>query len=263
VEDYFTWLRAQASISRSAHWHLITMPFLDRHNDHLQIAVHPSGDSLLLSDLGRTLADLEDSGVNLDTYRRRALLQEILNGCGVRLSEDRSLQVLAGPQSFPPSVHALLQAMQALDGLSCLAPSVCVRLTAQHVCAWLNRHEIPHESPVRFQGASGFEHSFDVLVPGSEERPICILHVAGRPERRVAQQFAFAWHDVRKARPNGALAFAILDEPLTWVHPNVLDALERYDIRALYWSDRDLLLNALKGEIPPDRWPLAPRTSHY
>ena len=67
----------------------LTTPFLDRHNDHIQVYAERHGDDIVLSDDGYVLADLRTSGLELTTAKRKAVLDSTLNGFGVRLESGR------------------------------------------------------------------------------------------------------------------------------------------------------------------------------
>lgn len=67
----------------------ITTPFLDRHNDRLQIYATKSNGHFALTDDGYVIQDLQSSGCELKTKKRRALLETTLNGCRNK-GEDRS-----------------------------------------------------------------------------------------------------------------------------------------------------------------------------
>jgi len=59
VDDYFRWLRSHTQVRDVEGWTESTVPFLDRHNDHLQLYVQPHNGDYVLTDDGYTVADLE------------------------------------------------------------------------------------------------------------------------------------------------------------------------------------------------------------
>ena len=62
LEQYRIWLRDKTSIRQVNDWVEITTPYMDRHNDLLQIYAKRSKDGFLLTDDGYILDDLEQSG---------------------------------------------------------------------------------------------------------------------------------------------------------------------------------------------------------
>src|SRR5208282_6825471 len=67
-------------------WVEITTPYLDRHNDALQIYVRRENDGFVLTDDSYIVHDLESSGCKLDTEKRKDLLGMTLKGFGVKLN---------------------------------------------------------------------------------------------------------------------------------------------------------------------------------
>ena len=70
VSAYLRWLGENTAASPQGEWTVVTVPFLDRHNDQLQIFVRRHPDGFELTDDGYVLSDLDSSGVTLSTPRR-------------------------------------------------------------------------------------------------------------------------------------------------------------------------------------------------
>ena len=84
INDYIEWLRQNISIKEINGIYEITTPFLDRHNDHLQIYIKKSDGGLILTDNGQTITNLRLSGFEF-TPEKKQILNSILNGFGVKL----------------------------------------------------------------------------------------------------------------------------------------------------------------------------------
>jgi len=117
VDAYHAWLKDKTVLKQINDWVEITTPYLDRHNDYIQIYARRDDGGVLLTDDGYTLEDLRDSGCKLDSPKRQALLRQTLNGFGVQLSGDR-IEVHATPENFALRKHNLVQAMLAVGGMS-------------------------------------------------------------------------------------------------------------------------------------------------
>jgi len=108
LDDYLAWLRDQTSLRKVGNqWVEITTPYLDRHNDHIQIYTRKKGDGFLLTDGGATIGDLERSGC-------KGLLGTTLNGFDVQC-RDGSLEVHASSDDFALRLHNLVQAILAVS----------------------------------------------------------------------------------------------------------------------------------------------------
>ena len=62
LDQYWTWLRDRTSLREVGDWIEITTPYLDRHNDYLQIYAKRVNGGFILTDDGYILEDLEQSG---------------------------------------------------------------------------------------------------------------------------------------------------------------------------------------------------------
>ncbi len=86
LNNYRAWLKEKTTLREAnGEWVEITTPYLDRHNDALQIYVRSENGGYVLTDDSYTIHDLEASGCNLETGKRQDLLKMTLNGFGVKL----------------------------------------------------------------------------------------------------------------------------------------------------------------------------------
>ena len=238
LDQYVTWLREKTSLRQVDDWVEITTPFLDRHNDYMQIYARREKTGYLLTDDGYTLADLAQSGCRLDSPKRQALLKMTLAGFGVQEAKG-SLQVQASASNFALRKHSLIQAMLAVNDMFCLAVPMVASLFYEDVVAWLDLHEIRYTPNVSFPGKTGYEQHFDFVIPKSRRQPERILRAINRPDRDTAQAFVLAWLDTRDVRPLESRAYAILNDSDRDVPTSVLEALQSYDVRAVPWSRRE------------------------
>src|SRR5208337_3151285 len=63
ISDYLRWLREGLRVSEHESSCRIATPFLDRHNDEIEIYVERRDGGFLLTDDGYTIADLRASGM--------------------------------------------------------------------------------------------------------------------------------------------------------------------------------------------------------
>ena len=118
VDQYFSWLKSKTAWREINGWTEITTPYLDRHNDYIQIYLRQNGDEWELTDDGETLADLIQSGCELYTPRCKALLQTTLNEFGMHLANG-AITVKTKQDSFALRQHNLIQAILAINHLYC------------------------------------------------------------------------------------------------------------------------------------------------
>jgi hypothetical protein len=244
MDQYVTWLRSKTTLRQVDDWIEITTPYLDRHNDYLQIYARRQNGSYILTDDGYILNELELSGCKLESPKRSALFQMTLNGFGVKLV-DGALEVKASKDDFPMRKHNLVQAMLAVNDLFYLASPMVSSLFLEDVIIWLDENEIRYTPNVKFTGKSGYDHLFDFVIPKSKKQPERILQAINRPSRDEAQAAAFAWFDTREVRAPESRAYAILNDSERDVPPTVMDALQSYDVRSIPWSKREAVVEEL------------------
>lgn len=238
LNDYRAWLKDKTTLRElNGSWVEITTPYLDRHNDALQIYARAENGGYILTDDSYTVHDLEASGCNLHTEKRQDLLKMTLNGFGVKL-HDEALEVRATTDNFPLRKHSLIQAMLAVNDLFYLAKPIVESLFFEDVVAWLDANEIRYTPKVKFTGISGYDQLFDFVIPKSRKQPERILHAITRPTRETAQSFIYAWADTQKVRSSESKAYAVLNDVEQTISGGVLDALRNYRINPVPWSAR-------------------------
>jgi len=238
VNAYIEWLRERIKVEDIKGVCEITTPFLDRHNDHLQIYVKKSNSGLVLTDDGYTISDLRLSGCEFTTEKRRQMLHSILNGFGVRLIEDE-LVVEARPDNFPQKKHNLIQAILSVNDLFVMAAPMVVSIFREDVERYLRLNEIRFTPSVNFTGRSGFIHFFDFVIPASKANPERILRAINRPNRQNVTSLIFSWTDTKEVRAPDSTAYGVLNDLEQPINPDLISALKQYDITPLPWGRRD------------------------
>lgn len=246
LDKYVRWLQEKTTLRQVADWVEITTPYLDRHNDHLQIYAKSTGSSYFLTDDGYTLNDLELQGCKLDSPKRQALLKQTLNGFGVRhIPETGALEVSASADNFPQRKHSLVQAMLAVNDLFYLASPSVHSLFYEDVVAWLDANDIRYTPTVKFSGKSGYDHLFDFVIPKSRKQPERLVQTINNPSKSEAEALVFKWFDTKETRASDSKMFAILNDAERAVPTGVLEAMRNYDIDSVPWSDKQSVVQTL------------------
>ena len=239
IDQYWIWLRESTSLRAVDDWVEVTTPYLDRHNDYLQIYARRQDGGWLLTDDGYVIDDLEQSGCNINSPKRKAMLNATLAGFGVR-SESGRLVVQATPKNFALRKHNLVQAMLSVGDLFYLSAPSVASFFHEDVMAWLDDSDIRYTPNVKFSGKSGYDHRFDFVIPKSRDQPERVLRAVNQPKRNMAQVIAFSWIDTKDVRSPDARAYAILNDSEQQVAANVLGAMRSYGVRPMLWSKREM-----------------------
>jgi len=244
LDSYSAWLRDKTALRQIDQWVEITTPYLDRHNDYLQIYAKKANGGFLLTDDSYTINDLDQTGCKLESRKRQDLLKMTLNGFGVQL-DGNALQVHASPDNFSLRKHNLVQAMLAVNDMFYLAVPMVASIFYEDVVAWLDMHEIRYTPKVKFTGKTGYDHLFDFVIPKSRRQPERIIQTINRPSRDTAQSVILSWIDTKEVRSPDSRAYALMNDAEQPISSSALDALRSYDVRPVPWSEREQLREEL------------------
>lgn len=247
VESYISWLREGLSVDAVNGACELTTPFLDHHNDHLQIYAEPKGERIVLSDDGYILADLESVGMEFNTEKRKQVLTTILNGFGVHLDKKHRLSVDATKDSVGKKLHSLLQAMIAVNDTFVLAQPRIASFFWEDVREYLEEHDVRFSPRVKLAGKSGYDHAIDFLIPASRQYPERLVQAINNPSKNTIGNYLFALSDTVDARSEGSKAIAILNDYESKVNGDVIEALEAYSVTPAIWSSRSDYLELLRN----------------
>jgi hypothetical protein len=247
VSSYLSWIRndVEAHLLDDVVTELTT-PFVDRHNDHLQVyAERQSSDMFLLSDDGYILSELKSSGVETRGSRREEIIRDLLVGHGVRL-EGRELQTDATAANLGQRIHNLVQAMLSVDDMFVLAQPAVPSIFLEEVAQFLYDRDIRAVKAAKVAGRSGLDHLISFVIPRSKLAPDRFVQVLNTPRRDQVGNLLFAVNDTRSARPAGATDYyAIVNDSRKKVPADVLHAFAAYDVKARLWSRRDEIVDEL------------------
>ena len=246
IREYLTWLKTGLSVAKVGDGVCeITTPFLDRHNDHLQIYLFQENGNYVLTDDGYIFSNLEMSGVDLSSPKRQRILKTIIQGFGVSVVEG-ALRVEAQRSNLPRRKHNLVQTMLAINDMFVMARAQVLSLFREDVEQFLRANEIRFTAMIKLAGRSGFDHTFDFVIPASPKAPERLLRAINRPTRDTATSYIFAWNDTREVRAGDTEAYAILNDEDRQPSGDFLHTLRAYQIQPVLWSRRERYVDALQ-----------------
>ncbi|GLZ41349.1 DUF1828 domain-containing protein [Actinokineospora sp. NBRC 105648] len=246
VDSYLSWIQRSVSARElDSGVHELTTPFLDRHNDHLQIyAEQHAQDLILLTDDGYIIAELKSSGVDSRGPRRQALLEQILGGYGIEM-RDSELRATATLDQLGHRLHSLVQAMLSVDDRFVLAQNTVGTIFAEDVARYLDLRDIRYTPRIKFPGKSGLDHMMDFVVPKSTRAPERVVQVVNSTRRDRVENVLFAINDARALRGRDTEYFAVVNNGEVGISSEVLQAFDTYDVKARPWSAKEQLTTEL------------------
>jgi hypothetical protein len=246
IDAYVDWLRKGLVVERLESACELTTPFLDRHNDHLQIYATRVNGKIVLTDDGYTLSDLRTSGTDLKSPKRRDVLELLLNGFGVQ-TDGRELKVEASSRNLGQRVHSLVQAMLAVNDMFVLAKPRVATFFWEDVRSFLDMNDVRYSPRVKLPGRTGFDHAIDFLIPKSRSRPERIVQAINAPTKNTISAYLFTLEDTCEGRGEDSEAYAFLNDTDREVGGDVVEALEMYKVIPALWSNRSDYVSALAG----------------
>ena len=246
IDQYINWLKQEITFTELEGACQISTPFLDRHNDAIEIFIERNNGLLRLTDDGYTVRDLRASDMEFTTAKRKAHLAAVLNGFGVKLEGDE-IAVESSAEDFPQKKHNILQAILAVNDTFVMAEEHVLSLFKEDVALFLESNGIPAFSDFKLSGKSGFDHKFDFGLPKTPQKPQRVLQSINNLTRENATSLAFMVGDVRMLRPEPLGAFAIINDSNRPPNQEHLSALKAYEVVPLLWSHRDEAISVLNG----------------
>lgn len=246
VTSYVDWVRTGFTINETQQYCEITTPFLDRHNDAIQIYVEQREGALWLTDDGYTIRDLRASGFELSTPKRRSHLASILNGFGVK-SENDEIVTAATVKDFPQKKHNLIQAILAVHDLFALAEPHVLSFFKEDVRFFLDANNIQKFHDFKLTGKSGFDHKFDFALPRTQSKPERVLEAINNLTKDQAASLAWAASDIKAVREEALDVLVFINDVANPPAPDNVAALQAYDLKPLMWSARQQSIPLLNG----------------
>ena len=237
--QYFDWLKDNTVVRSLADgWTEITTPLLDRHNDSLQIYAKIENDTIHLTDDGYTIDDLRMSGCDIDSTKRKAILNEMLAGFGIKLLDGR-LEVMGDKRNFSQFKLNLIQAMLSVSDMFYLSSSHVLSLFSEDTASWLNSSGIRYSPDIWIRGKSGFIYRFFGLIPKSQHSPERFIQPVNQPDKSAIQKLIFEWDEAKATRDGDPLFIPILNDMKKRIRSEFVNALEVYGIKYILWSERE------------------------
>lgn len=218
----------------------ITTPYLDRHNDHLDIYILRQKDNTFkLTDDGYTIGDLSMSGFDVNTPKRESILKTTLNGFGVKLNGNNELYVEATTQNVGQKKFALIQAMLAVNDMFTLAKETVFSLFKEDVESYLRSKNILFTKDIKLTGKSGFDQHIDFLIPAFHIKPERLVRTVNVPKRDTVLTSIMAFKDIAEMRDATTVNYVVYNDIERTVSADVVSALDNYGVKHIPWSEKE------------------------
>jgi len=241
---YMEWLNKEITINKIGNFLEITSPFLDRYNDYLQVYINiTNNNDIYLTDDGYIINNLKMSGIDVDSPKRKELINTFLRKYGVNLSNEE-IYTECSYNDFPEKLMFLMQAMLKIDDVFMLSKNKVLSLFNEDIEKFFKENDIYYSANVNFIGKSGLYYSYDYLLQRTKNKPERLCKVITNPTIQNFKNNAFMWNDTKETR-NDDSQFIVLLNDKTPIPPNILSGYENYDIKTILWSEKDEKIDLL------------------
>lgn len=239
ISEYLKWIKDNTAIKTIEEGKvcLVSTPFLDRHNDHLDIYLIKNSDSIKLTDNGYTISDLKMSGFEINTPKRETILKTVLNGFGVKINGNDELFVEATINNIGQKKHYLLQAILAVNDMFNLAQETVSSLFKEDVELYFRSHDIVFSKDIKLSGKSGFDHNIDFLIPATRNKPERLIKTINNAKKDSILSSIMAFNDINQTRETETKNYVIYNDIEKDVSRDIIGALQNYGVKQIPWSE--------------------------
>lgn len=248
TELYLKWLKANTEQCRiNDDTFRITLPFLDRNNDEIEMYVIIKGDgTYLITDDGQTIQELEFSGFEFGrSERRRKILNSIVSSYGVDLTDDNELIVMCAETDLPVKKHMLAQCMIKVSDMYQLSRPNVQAIFIEDVRSFFDTNNVRYVPNINITGKSKLESHYDFAIARSQNAPERLVKVVNNMDLGAAKNVIFAWNDTKETRDKDSRLITFIYDEDKKVSSDAIGALKEYGITPALWTERNVHLGDL------------------
>lgn len=246
VSGYYDWLKDNTLTKNVGEYVEITTPFIDRHNDCIQLYAKLDKDGIYhITDDGYTLSDLQLSGIDFTSPKRKKILSDILVSYGIKITKDYELFTEGSLKDIYLKKHFFIQAILDINNLCYTTRSTVASLFTEDVTMYLEKHDVRFMTDIQLVGKSGLPRKIDFAISRSKSHPERYLQLANTVTKQSTDNIIFGWEDLKNVRKQSQMIVFLNDEKQK-INNDFIQAYKSYDIKPILWSERN---NAQNIEI--------------
>ena len=225
----------------------ITLPFLDRNNDHTELYIIDQHDgTFLITDDGAVLNDLLLSGFDFSSSKRRQqILAAITAAHGVSVTDDNELQIACTMDDLPLKKHMLAQCMVNVSDMFYLSRPNVQSIFLDDVQKFLDENDVRYVPNIFVTGKSKLTSHYDFVVSRSKKSAERLIKVINNMDLNAARNIIFTWNDTKDFRQPEAKLYTFVQDSQRKVSSEAIGALIEYGITPALWTERSKIIPAL------------------
>lgn len=243
LDEFYKFLKEKTIVKElpSSEWVEISTPFTDVFNDSIEIYVKRSNGKVVLSDDGKTMKNLELSGIEISrSEKRKEILDKILMNYGVRI-ENNEFITEATEKNFAQKKLNIISAISESNDLYILSKHTVSSIFREDVKQYLDDNEIIYTPHFISKGSTGLEFTFDFQI--AYKKSEILIKAFNRINKMNLPHFLFTWEDVKQVRERqtekNVVGLAIINNEEHDVKDELLEALENKNAETILWTERN------------------------
>ena len=248
IEEYAEWIKNNSFVRNisDGKYCAITTPFMDRHNDHIDIYITKTeSGSYLLTDDGDTISDLMITGTFPNTPKRRQIINTTLNGFGVSTDGDASFVEVQGTGDLPKKKHNLIQAILAINDMYMMSQENTYSFFKEDVSTFFNARNINFVPDIKISGKTGYDHNIDFVLPKTAKSPERLIKTINKATKDQVLAIVFAFSDISAVRNIEGEQIVMFNDECSNISTDAEKALNQYEIKYVPWSKRNEYVKVL------------------
>lgn len=243
LDEYYKFLKEKTKVKELpvSDWVEISTPFTDVFNDSIDIYAKRSNGKVILSDDGKTMKNLELSGIEISrSEKRKQMLDRILLNYGVRI-DNRQLITEANEINFAQKKLNLISAISEANDLYVLAKHIVSSVFREDVKQYLEDNNIIYTPFFISRGNTGLEFVFDFQIAYKNDE--ILIKAFNSINQLNLTNFLFKWDDVKQVREKqsekNVKGLAVINNEDRNVKSELLEALENKKAETIIWTERN------------------------
>jgi len=238
VDSYTNWLNEEISMTSFGEYAEITLPYLDRFNDFLQIYVKVNTNGIIeLTDDGAIIGNLLSSGI---TFRngssRKKSLDQIAKNFNVSI-QGEDIIATATTNNFPQMKHMMVQAMLQVDDLFVTSPANVKNMFLDDIATYFDANEIFYSRDFSLLGKTGTFYSYDFHIQRTKEQPERFCKGINKLTLDQRDATLQRWSDTQDKRGNKSKLIIIYNDEND-VKDEIVTGFTNYGIQTVPFSQR-------------------------
>jgi len=238
VDSYTNWLNEEISTASFGEYAEITLPYLDRFNDYLQIYVKVNTDGTIeLTDDGIIIANLHASGI---TFRngssRKKSLDQIVKNFNVSI-QGEDIIATATANNFAQMKHMMVQAMLQVDDLFVTNPTTVKSMFLDDIATYFDANEIFYSRDFSLLGKTGTLYSYDFHIQRTKEQPERFCKGINKLTLDQRDATLQRWSDTQEKRGDKSKLIVIYNDENN-VKDDIITGFTNYGIQTIPFSQR-------------------------